>query len=147
MGPAWEPKEGPRERFIRVRAKHSLDIKKSYPSRLGACKCISVVVSPKQGNKYGTYFICLYYAVGKDLEGKALWVRERYHSSPPQGNKTVTQIRGFFPSVKSEGRGKFLAIRRVVKIHLGVQTSSNYLGGLADSLFVYRYVYFCLNHH
>ena len=40
---------------------------------------------------------------------------------------------GVLPSVKSQGRGKFLAIRRVVKIHLGVQSSSNYLGGLADT--------------
>ena len=40
---------------------------------------------------------------------------------------------GVLPSVKSQGWGNFLAIRRLVKIHLGVQTSSNYLGGLADN--------------
>ena len=33
-GPAWEPKEGSKERSIRVQAKHSPDIRKTYPWRL-----------------------------------------------------------------------------------------------------------------
>ena len=80
-----------------------------------------VVVSPKQGYKYGISFICLYYAVGKDLEGKALWVRR---DSTPLGLKRTKQSPKFgdFIIRQVPRSGQIFGYQVIGKIHLGVQT-------------------------
>ena len=104
-GPAWQPGVvGQGRGSVRVRAKNS-PIKSYFSRQWSVPACTASFKSFLKNNKHESSFIGLLYVVGIDLEGWAVWIRERCHSSLSQNGQNSHPNWGLnYPSSPRVGR-------------------------------------------